>query len=117
MNDQERQRTLEGMLHIPNLKLKLAFEGILVGVATGFCIILLRLCLGFVAKNRSRMVHFLQNVPPSYALIWVACLLLAAVVIALLVRWAPIAGGSGIPQVRGIVLGLEKAPTGPGSSW
>lgn len=109
MNDQDRQRTLEGMLHIPNLKLKLAFEGILVGVATGFCIILLRLCLGFVAKNRSRMVYFLQNVPPSYALIWVACLLLAAVVIALLVRWAPIAGGSGIPQVRGIVLGLEKS--------
>jgi H+/Cl- antiporter ClcA len=109
MNETERQKTLEGMLHIPNLKLKLAFEGILVGVATGFCIILLRLCLGFVAKNRSRMVHFLQNVPPSYALIWVACLLLAAVVIALLVRWAPIAGGSGIPQVRGIVLGLEKS--------
>ena len=30
-------------------------------------------------------------------------------VIAALVRWAPIAGGSGIPQVRGIVLGLEKS--------
>ena len=109
MNEAERQKTLEGMLHIPNLKLKLAFEGILVGAATGFCIILLRLCLGFVAKNRSRMVYFLQNVPPSYALIWVAALLLVAVVIALLVRWAPIAGGSGIPQVRGIVLGLEKS--------
>lgn len=109
MNETERQKTLEGMLHIPNLKLKLAFEGILVGVATGFCIILLRLCLGFVAKHRSRMVYFLQNVPPSYALIWVAALLVAAVVIALLVRWAPIAGGSGIPQVRGIVLGLEKS--------
>lgn len=109
MNEEERQKTLEGMLHIPNLKLKLAFEGILVGVATGVCIILLRLCLGFVAKNRSRMVYFLQNVPPSYALLWVAALLLVAVVIALLVRWAPIAGGSGIPQVRGIVLGLEKS--------
>lgn len=109
MNGQEKEKTLQGMLHIPNLKLKLAFEGILVGIATGLCITVLRLCLGFVAKNRARMVTFLQNVPPAYTLIWVACLLLAAVIIAALVRWAPIAGGSGIPQVRGIVLGLEKS--------
>lgn len=109
MKGQEKEKALQGMLHIPNLKLKLAFEGILVGIATGLCITVLRLCLGFVAKNRAKMVDFLQHVPPAYTLIWVACLLLAAAVIAALVRWAPIAGGSGIPQVRGIVLGLERS--------
>ena len=70
---------------------------------------MLRLCLGFVARNRAKMVDFLQNVPPAYTLLWVGALLLIAMVIAALVRWAPIAGGSGIPQVRGIVLGLEKS--------
>ena len=109
MEGQEREKTLQGMLHVPNLKLKLAFEGILVGITTGLCITVLRLCLGFVARNRAKMVDFLQNVPPAYTLLWVGALLLIAMVIAALVRWAPIAGGSGIPQVRGIVLGREKS--------
>ncbi len=109
MKGQEKEKALQGMLHIPNLKLKLAFEGILVGIAAGLCITVLRLCLGFVAKNRAKMVAFLQHVPPAYTLLWVAALLLIAMGIAALVRWAPIAGGSGIPQVRGIVLGLERS--------
>ena len=106
MEGQEREKTLQGMLHVPNLKLKLAFEGILEGITTGLCITVLRLCLGIVARNRAKMVDFLQNVPPAYTLLRVGALLLIAMVIAALVRWAPFSGGSVIPQVRGIVLGL-----------
>ena len=103
------------MLHIPGLKLRLAFEGILVGVAAGLLITLLRLGLGFVAERRDSMVEFLQNVPPAYVLLWVGALVVLAIIMGGLVRWAPMAGGSGIPQVRGIVLGLTKVPRlGPG---
>ena len=110
MNKSEREKTLQGMLHIPGLKLRLAFEGILVGVAAGLLITLLRLGLGFVAERRDSMVEFLQNVPPAYVLLWVGALVVLAIIMGGLVRWAPMAGGSGIPQVRGIVLGLTKSP-------
>ena len=66
MEGQEREKTLQGMLHVPNLKLKLAFERNPGGDHHGLCITVLRLCLGFVARNRAKMVDFLQNVPPAY---------------------------------------------------
>lgn len=55
--------------HIPGLKLRLAWEGVLVGIFAGVCITLLRLCLGFVASRRSHMVAFLQQLISSYTLI------------------------------------------------
>ena len=114
MNGQEKEKTLQGMLHIPNLKLKLAFEGILVGIATGLCITVLRLCLGFVAKNRARMVTFLQNVPPAYTLIWVACLLLAAVIITAWCAGRPLPEAAAFPRSGALCWAWKKAPTGPG---
>lgn len=109
MNDLEREKTLKGMLHIPDLKLKLAFEGVLVGIFTGVLITVLRLCLGFVARNRRAAVEFLRSLPNVYILAWAAGLIVLAGIIAALVHWAPIAAGSGIPQIRAIVLGLEKS--------
>ena len=96
--------------HVPNIKLRLAWEGVLVGLFAGVCITLLRLCLGFVASRRSHMVAFLQQLPLSYVLFWVVGLVVLGYVIAALVHWSPIAGGSGIPQIRAIVLGLDKSP-------
>lgn len=58
MKGQEKEKALQGMLHIPNLKLKLAFEGILVGIATGLCITVLRLCLGFVPRTGQKWWTF-----------------------------------------------------------
>ena len=45
MKKNDTERTLEGMIHIPTLKLRLALEGILVGLFAGGCIALLRSCL------------------------------------------------------------------------
>ncbi len=109
MNRVEREKTLNGILHIPDLKLKLAFEGMLVGLFAGTMITVLRLCLGFVMENRRTAVLFLRSLPPVYIIFWVAGLILLAGFIAGLVRWVPVAGGSGIPQIRSIVLGLEKS--------
>ena len=105
-----RESDYTKVFHIPSLKLRLAWEGVLVGLFAGVWITLLRLCLGFVASRRSHMVAFLQQLPPSYVLLWAAALVVLGFVIAALVHWSPIAGGSGIPQVRGIVLGLEESP-------
>ncbi len=102
-------KTVEGMIHVPTLKLRLAIEGIFVGLFAGSCIALLRYCLEYVSERRSVMVAFLQQVPPTYVLGWVAMLLFLSWFIAFLVKLVPIAGGSGIPQVRGIVLGLYKS--------
>ena len=109
MKQDDAERTLEGMIHLPTLKLRLAIEGIFVGLFAGCCIALLRLCLGFVASRRSFMVAFLQSMPLASVLIWAVALLVLAWFIAYLVRLVPIAGGSGIPQIRGIVLGIYQS--------
>ena len=109
MKKNDTERTLEGMIHIPTLKLRLALEGILVGLFAGGCIALLRSCLEYVSERRSLMVAFLQNVSMTYAFFWVLALVMTSLVISGLVKWVPIAGGSGIPQVRGIVIGVYSS--------
>ena len=42
------------------------------------------------------MVAFLQNVSMTYAFFWVLALVMTSLVISGLVKWVPIAGGSGI---------------------
>ena len=109
MKKNDTERTLEGMIHIPTLNLRLALEGILVGLFAGGCIALLRSCLEYVSERRSLMVAFLQNVSMTYAFFWVLALVMTSLVISGLVKWVPIAGGSGIPQVRGIVIGVYSS--------
>lgn len=45
----------------------------------------------------------------TYAFFWVLALVMTSLVISGLVKWVPIAGGSGIPQVRGIVIGVYSS--------
>ncbi|WP_296360034.1 chloride channel protein, partial [uncultured Acidaminococcus sp.] len=109
MKKNDTERTLEGMIHIPTLKLRLALEGVLVGLFAGGWIALLRSCLEYVSERRSLIVAFLQNVSMTYAFFWVLALVVTSFVISGLVKWVPIAGGSGIPQVRGIVIGVYSS--------
>jgi H+/Cl- antiporter ClcA len=104
----EEDKMVQGIIHLPTLRLKLAAQGILVGIAAGLCIVVLRSCLEMVSESRSRMVAFLQGLPPYLVLVWVAGLVLTAFIIASLCRRVPSAAGGGIPRVRAIMLGLAK---------
>jgi H+/Cl- antiporter ClcA len=105
----DTEKTLEGLIHIPTLKLRLAVEGILVGLFAGGCIAVLRSCLEYVSQRRSLMVAFLQQAPLAYILAWVVILLCLAILIAFMVKCVPDAGGGGIPRIRGIVIGVYES--------
>ncbi len=99
--------------HWHQFRLRLFVEGIFVGIAGGLSISLFR----YLLNTSEAIRHFLyttflipaleqDNVLPllGYALL----LLIISVALYAMNRYAPMAGGSGIPQVKGVILGLIK---------
>ncbi|WP_077391755.1 ClC family H(+)/Cl(-) exchange transporter [Mobilibacterium timonense] len=85
---------------------RMILEGALVGGVTGTVIALFRLALNNGDVIRNRMVEFART-GGSHSLVVLGILMVLAVLIYLLLRWAPDISGSGIPQVEGEMKGLE----------
>lgn len=82
-------------------------EGILVGAAAGGIVLLYRICLNYASSWMNRILEACKGQPARMAL-WIAALVLMAVVTGLLVRWEPMISGSGIPQLKGEMEGKLK---------
>lgn len=94
-------------------RLRLFLEGILVGIAGGLLIALFRFLLGLADTYRRRL--FQEIIIPSFGisdflplLWWLAALFFIGGVLYGMCRYAPMASGSGIPQVKGVILGFFK---------
>jgi H+/Cl- antiporter ClcA len=87
-----------------DLKLKLAFEGILVGFFSGFIVVFYRLILEKAEKLRNNFITII-NGNISLIIIWFILLIFLAIVVGLMLKKDPMIGGSGIPQVEGILAG------------
>ncbi len=94
-------------------RLRLFLEGILVGIASGLSIGLFRFLL--VRAEAFRIVLFQDYLVPAWnaadflpLLGWFAALFLIGGALYLMCRYAPMASGSGIPQVKGVILGFFK---------
>lgn len=91
-------------------RLRLCLGGIAAGVLAGAVISAFRLAL--VAANNLRLHWqdslFAGGVTPAAALLLLAALLAVAALLTLLAKAEPQAAGSGIPQVKGAVLGVFK---------
>ena len=94
-------------------RLRLFVEGIFVGILGGLAISLFRFLLGETEKYRI----FLYNtyIIPGFSagdfkplLFWLAILAIAGLALYGMGRYAPEAGGSGIPQVKGVILGVMR---------
>ena len=94
-------------------RLRLFVEGIFVGILGGLAISLFRFLLGEAEKYRI----FLYNtyIIPGFSagdfkplLFWLAILAIAGLALYGMGRYAPEAGGSGIPQVKGVILGVMR---------
>ena len=99
--------------HWHQFRLRLFMEGIVVGVAGGLSISLFRFLLNESEDLRlsiydAYLIPAAANGNISTLLLYGALLLVIASLIYAMSRYAPMAQGSGIPQVKGVILGLMK---------
>ena len=106
-------KTYLALDHWHRFRLRLFLEGILVGIAGGLLIALFRFLLGLADTYRRRL--FQEIIIPSFGisdflplLWWLAALFFIGGALYGMCRYAPMASGSGIPQVKGVILGFFK---------
>lgn len=90
---------------------KMLFDGILIGLFSGGCSVFYRFVILRTDQWRAALV---QHTDSTHRLIYGILLVAAAFIVTALLRWAPLSGGSGIPQIRGEVIGqfhMEALPT------
>lgn len=100
---------LDALSHWPRFRLRLFAEGALVGVVSGVIISFFRWALD--AGTRAREYMYETVLLPGGWLengLWFVLLLGAAYMLWRFSAYEPNAGGSGIPQVKGVILGVIR---------
>ncbi len=87
-----------------HFKLRLFIEGNLIGLFTGFLIALFRYLLE-LSENTLPVLYNWLAANPFFVLPWAGLLLIIGYCLTLVVRTEPMTAGSGIPQIKGILLG------------
>jgi H+/Cl- antiporter ClcA len=101
---EETNTRLYGLLNsLDNLKWSIAVKGILAGIAAGLGSVLYRMEIEYGSQAASAVYAYLKSYP-LMILLWLPAIALAGLLIAWLVKKEPMAMGSGIPQVEGVLL-------------
>lgn len=101
-------KIFDHLIKCRDFKLKVFFEGILVGLFSGLITVAFRYCLER-AESLRKFVYHLSNVYGlRIILIWFVGLGFIAFLLNLIVRKEPLVSGSGIPQVKGVLTGHIK---------
>lgn len=87
-----------------SLHIKILLEGIVVGVLVGLVIVLYRICLER-ALHFAKFIYKLQRDNYKLIILWLIFLIVGAYVIGRLMKREPMASGSGIPQIKGVLIG------------
>jgi H+/Cl- antiporter ClcA len=95
--------TYNTITHWNNFKLKLVFEGIVVGVFSGLAVVLYRYLIEF-AGHFSKKIYLLQQKNNWLIFLWLAVLIFLGYLVGILLKYEPMISGSGIPQVEGVLL-------------
>ncbi|MGE4353791.1 MAG: ClC family H(+)/Cl(-) exchange transporter, partial [Oscillospiraceae bacterium] len=85
------------------LKWSLTLKGILVGLAAGLLAVLYRIGIEYGTGVAVKIYAYFR-IHPLYILPWLAAIAAVGVLVSWLVKLEPMATGSGIPQVEGVVL-------------
>lgn len=96
------------LTHWHNFRLKLFGESILIGIIAGLIVILFRYALEKAEALRSIIYFYLHTEARILTVLWFICLLGVAFILSWIIKTEPMSAGSGIPQVRGTILGLMK---------
>ncbi len=100
--------TMNSINHWQGFRLKLFAEGCIIGLSSGLVISFFRFALFWTEKLRSEAYLFLRSAPAAYLLPLFLFLAVIAFLLTRLVKTEPLASGSGIPQVKGALMGLVK---------
>ena len=100
--------TYRSLNHWNSFQFKLFWEGIVVGIFSGLVVSLFRFLLSSAEDFRIALYARLTQLPAEYTAGWFAVLLAVGGILCWLTRHEPMAGGSGIPQVKGVILGLMR---------
>lgn len=88
----------------------LLLDGLLVGALSGGVAVFYRYILGIMEDWR----HLLFEWTSMGGLVFlIAAAVLSAIIVIRLLKWAPLSGGSGIPQVQGEILGIFRMSAFP----
>ena len=99
----KRSSTLADMSMNRILLSELILKGALVGVIAGFGGATYRY---LILESEHVRWGLMDGISLEWALIWLAGMILFAFIVDRLLQWAPLSGGSGIPQIEGEMLGL-----------
>jgi len=99
-----KRGTLEEIIHKRRFRIRLFFEGILIGLATGSIVVLFRYILQEATIWIELLYAFLGTHAFWWTLLWIVVLTVIALTLSKIVQLEPMISGSGIPQVKGAVL-------------
>lgn len=96
------------LFHWRDFRLTICFEGILIGMIVGMLIMLFRYSLEFLEAQRLAVYALLAGGGLGLSLIWFALLALIGLLVGYIIKKEPLAGGSGVPEVKGMLSGHIK---------
>jgi H+/Cl- antiporter ClcA len=92
-----------------DFRLKLFIEGTIIGIFVGALIVSFRLILEKAEELRGQIYVLLQKNGIVASILWFSGLICIGLILAYILKKVPMSGGSGIPQVKGILLGKFKS--------
>lgn len=108
MESKQRINTYRNLNNWHNFRLRLFGEGIIVGLFAGVIVGFFRYALNFVEAQRGAIYRYMATSDWVITVLWFGILLLTAALLHFLVAYEPLSAGSGIPQVKGAILGFFK---------
>ncbi|HMM20654.1 MAG TPA: ClC family H(+)/Cl(-) exchange transporter [Selenomonadales bacterium] len=98
----------EALRNWREFRLRLFMEGSLVGLVAGVIVVLFRFFLERAEELRSILYGYMHDGSLTIVAAWFLTLLGVAWLLGLILTVEPMSAGSGIPQVKGAILGLVK---------
>lgn len=108
MTTKKNSSTSTTLIRWMDFRFQIFIEGIIVGLLTGLVVVFYRYMLDQAGEARAILYSFLKSETIVYSLLWFGVLFLIAYILGWIVNKEPMVGGSGIPQVKGILLSQLK---------
>ena len=83
----------------------LIFQSVLIGICTGLVVLGFRIALGYSEHLRILLYTVLPEASPMWTLVWIFSLVGLGIFLGFLSRNRPMIKGSGIPQIKGELMG------------